>query len=51
MMSLFPMLASVAKRLDALRRNFIWQGASEERNPSGQMGCPYNKQEGRRDGG
>lgn len=30
MMSLFPMHASVVKRLDVLRKNFMWQGNNEK---------------------
>ena len=30
MMSLFPVLASVIKRLDSLRRNFFWEGNNEK---------------------
>lgn len=31
MMSLFPELANVQKRLDVLRRNFQWEGKSERK--------------------
>lgn len=31
MMSLFPIPAKVTKRLDAIRRNFLWQGSEDKR--------------------
>ena len=39
MMSLFSIQANVTKRLDAIRRNFLWQGSEDkEKVPFGQMG-------------
>lgn len=32
MMSLFPMPVKIEKRIDALRRKFIWQGNKENRS-------------------
>ena len=31
MMSVFPMPASVSNSIDALRRNFLWQGSEDEK--------------------
>lgn len=33
MTSVIPMLASVSKSIDALRRNFVWQGSEDREVP------------------
>lgn len=32
MMSLFPIPAGIIKRLDSIRRNFLWQGNKDKKN-------------------
>ena len=46
MMSLFSIQANVTKRLDAIRRNFLWQGSEDnETVPCGQMGGTAGRSE------
>lgn len=47
MMSVFPALDNVIKRIDMLRRNFFWQGSEDEKISFGQKGRGYKKQEER----
>lgn len=46
MVSLFPMPVKIEKKIDALRRKFIWQGNEEKGISFSQMENSDNKQEG-----